>query len=143
MAGPRGYYGLALMASYPIVLDMAQTAMSAHRTPLTGITELFIAAMARLEGYLDGFLVSDDYYEATRMSQSMTVKRLGKGLVTVGLIVVVLNEVFTINAINNSSGPFASVISTVENIGTSAITLAVIGFLILAGAMAMGFMDQF
>lgn len=78
-----------------------------------------------------------------RMAQSTAVKTIGRALVAVALVVVILNQVFTIDIINNSTGPFSGLITTVENIGGAAITLTVVGLLVLGGAIAMGFMDRF
>lgn len=99
----------------------------------------YLMACTKLRAYMD----EEAHVEGTRLGQGATAKRVGKGLVTIGLIVVVLNEVFSINAINNSTGPFAGVIGTVESLGTAALTILAVGFIILAGAVAMGFMDSF
>lgn len=123
---------------------------TAHKltTPISkGVDALMVAwqayllACMKLRGYLN--LSHEAQVEATRFGQGQTAKRVGKGLVTIGLIVVVLNEVFSINAINNSSGPFSGVVSTVESLGIAALTILAVGFIILAGAVAMGFMDSF
>jgi hypothetical protein len=78
-----------------------------------------------------------------KMGQSMGAKTIGKGLATVAITVVILNQILTIDAINNSTGPFTGVIDSVANIGSSALTLVVLAFLVLGGAVAMGFMDRF
>lgn len=115
---------------------MAATARS--RTADHG---LFAMLMTFAMSVANGTMALED--AQSRMSQALSAKSIGKGLVTVGLVIVVLNQVFTIDSINNSTGPFASVIPTVENIGTSALTLVTIAFLVLAGAVAMNFMDRF
>lgn len=120
---------------------MVATATVANRTArkLTAPVEKTVEASAKLREYMD----REAEPEGTRLGQGQTAKRVGKGLVTIGLIVVVLNEVFSINAINNSSGPFSGVVSTVESLGIAALTILAVGFIILAGAVAMGFMDSF
>jgi len=79
----------------------------------------------------------------SRIKQSASAKRIGAGLMTVALVVIVLNQLFTLDIIANTSGPFSSTIDTIENIGGGALTIVVVGFLVLAGAVAMSFMDQF
>jgi len=78
-----------------------------------------------------------------KIKQSASAKRIGAGLMTVALVVIVLNQLFTLDIIANTSGPFSSTIDTIENIGGGALTIVVVGFLVLAGAVAMSFMDQF
>jgi len=79
----------------------------------------------------------------SKIKQSVSAKRIGAGLMTVALVVIVLNQLFTLDIIANTSGPFSSTIDTIENIGGGALTIVVVGFLVLAGAVAMSFMDQF
>jgi len=79
----------------------------------------------------------------SKIEQGASAKRIGAGLMTVALVVIVLNQLFTLEIVNNTSGPFASTIDTVESIGGGALTIVVVGFLVLAGAVAMSFMDQF
>jgi len=79
----------------------------------------------------------------SRLEQSVSAKQIGSGLMTIALVVIVLNQLFTLSIIANSTGPFSDVISTVENIGGAALTLTTLAFLVLAGAVAMSFMDRF
>lgn len=123
--------------------------------PLVSLATAFVADARRAwSAYLDlcrevntrwDVLWADQHQHSRSMhlSQALTAKTVGKGLVSIGLIVVILNEVFTIDSINNSTGPFAGVISTVENIGSAALTLLTLAFLVLGGAVAMRYMDRF
>jgi len=77
------------------------------------------------------------------LTQGATAKSIGAGPMTVALVVIVLNELFTLEIVNNTSGPFSSTMATIENIGGGALTIVVLGFLVLAGAVAMSFMDRF
>lgn len=86
---------------------------------------------------------TDEVKRVHELEQSLGAKTISKGLATVAIAVVVLNTIFGIEAIANSSGPFADVITTVETIGGSALTLVVVGFLALGGAVAMRYMDRF
>lgn len=120
----------------------------AHENPVADFIAVLVAIMADLADMLPDLRSSADpiaesALQGTRLEQSLTAKTIGKTLVTIGLVVVVLNEVFSINAINNSTGPFASVVDTVENLGIAALTILTVGVIILAGAVAMNFMDRF
>jgi len=78
----------------------------------------------------------------TGMSQAKimgTVRVLGGGMIGLAVLVVVLNEIFSLQSVSNSSGPFASVISSLETTGSAALGLLVIGFLVLAANRIMGF----
>jgi hypothetical protein len=68
-----------------------------------------------------------------------TVRVIGGAMVGISVLVVVLNEIFTLDAINNSSGPFADVISQLTGIGGAALGLLVIGILVLGANRVMGF----
>jgi len=68
-----------------------------------------------------------------------TVRVLGGGMIGIAVLVIVLNEMFTLDAISNSTGPFASVIDSLESTGGAALGLLVIGFLVLAANRIMAF----
>lgn len=70
-------------------------------------------------------------------------KRVVKVLASVGIGVVILNEIFTIEALNNTSGPFSGVVDTIGTTGVAALTLIVVGLIAYAGAVAMGYLDMF
>ncbi|MFB6200864.1 MAG: hypothetical protein ABEI98_02525 [Halorhabdus sp.] len=80
---------------------------------------------------------------STQMQQSVAAKTIARVLVTVAIAIVILNEVFTLDSIQNSTGPFSGLVDTVENLGTAALTLAVLGLIALGGAVAMNYMDRF
>jgi hypothetical protein len=71
--------------------------------------------------------------------QVQLAKTIGKGLMVFALIIVILNEFLTVDAVNNSSGPFST--DQLESIGQASIAIGVLGILVLAGAFAMRFMD--
>lgn len=81
--------------------------------------------------------------KVARAAQAAGAKTIAQGLATVAIAVVILNEILTIEAIQNSTGPMSGVIDSVETIGGSALTLTVLAFLVLAGAVAMRYMDRF
>lgn len=68
-----------------------------------------------------------------------TVRVIGGGMIGLAVLVVVLNEVFSLNSVNSSSGPFSSVIDSLETTGAAALGLIVIGFLVLGANRVMGF----
>jgi len=59
------------------------------------------------------------------------VRVIGGGMIGIAVLVIVLNEMF--------SGPFTSVIDSLETTGGAALGLLVIGFLVLAANRIMGF----
>jgi hypothetical protein len=65
------------------------------------------------------------------------VERIAGGVMAVAIVAIVLNELFTLQIVNNTSGPFSGLMDTVESVGTGAITLVVLGFLAAAGGMAI------
>lgn len=68
-------------------------------------------------------------------------KTIAQGLMLFVLLIIILNEFLTIGVVNNTNGPFS--VDSVVNIGQAAIGIAVLGILVLAGAVAMRYMDRF
>jgi len=68
-----------------------------------------------------------------------TVRVIGGGMIGLAVLVVVLNEVFSLSSVSASSGPFSGVISSLETTGSAALGLLVIGFLVLGANRVMGF----
>jgi hypothetical protein len=71
------------------------------------------------------------------------IQIVGSGLVFVFIIGLVLNEVFTAVNFNESSSPFGSVYTTLETTGQSALTLLVVGFIVVAAGGIMKFFGGF
>jgi hypothetical protein len=67
------------------------------------------------------------------------VRAIGGAMIGLAILVVVLNEVFSLETINNSSGSFSSVITSLESTGGAALGLLVIGLLVVAANRIMGF----
>jgi hypothetical protein len=65
------------------------------------------------------------------------VRLIGAGLVMMLIITLVLTEVY--NAVDISSGPFQEVVTTLESTGVAALTLLVVGFLVVAASAIMRF----
>ena len=68
-----------------------------------------------------------------------TVRVLGSGMIGLAVLVVVLNEVFSLDQIANSTGQFSNVIDSLTSTGSAALGLLVIGLLVLAANQVMGF----
>jgi len=80
-----------------------------------------------------------DSFAPERLDMMQTVRVLGGSMIGIAILVVVLNEVFSLNQISNSSGPFASVIESLQTTGGAALGLLVIGLLVLGANRVMGF----
>jgi hypothetical protein len=83
-----------------------------------------------------------DEFEEEGLAQAevmQTVRVIGGGMIGLAVLVVVLNEIFSINSISSSSGPFSGIIDSLESTGVAALSLLVIGFLVLAANRIMGF----
>jgi hypothetical protein len=74
-----------------------------------------------------------------RLDMMGTVRVLGGAMIGIAILVVVLNEVFSLNQISNSSGPFSSVIESLQTTGGAALGLLVIGLLVMGANRVMGF----
>jgi len=88
------------------------------------------------KGAVDDLNRRTDLSEANIMS---TVRVIGGAMIGISVLVVVLNEVFSLDAISNSSGPFSGVIDQLTGIGGAALGLLVIGILVLGANRVMGF----
>lgn len=67
------------------------------------------------------------------------VRIIGGAMIGIAVLVVVLNEVFSLEQINNSSGAFTSVIDSLKSTGGAALGLLVIGLLVLGANRVMAF----
>ena len=67
-----------------------------------------------------------------------TVRVIGGATIGIAVLVLVLNEVFALEAMD-SEGPFATVQDSLESTGAAALGLLVIGLLVLAANRVMGF----
>lgn len=64
-------------------------------------------------------------------------ERIAGGVMAIAIVAIVLNELFTLDLVNNTDGPFSGLITSVENVGTAALTLVVLGFLAAAGGAVL------
>ena len=89
------------------------------------------------EGMVDEIREADGARELASSAFSGMVNQIVGGIFAVALGVVMLNQLFTLQIINTTTGPFASLFDTVESIGGAAITFVVLGFLAAAGGVAV------
>jgi len=66
-------------------------------------------------------------------------KTIGKGLMVFALIIIILNEFLTVDAVENTSGPFGT--DQLVSIGQASIAIGILGILVLAARFAIQFMD--
>jgi len=71
-----------------------------------------------------------------RQSSGM-VERVAGGIMTIAVVAIVLNQLFTLEIVNSTSGPFSDLITQVQNVGTAALTLIVLGFLAAAAGAVL------
>jgi len=86
---------------------------------------------------LDEF--EDEWSQASIMQQ---VRLIAGAMIGISVLVIVLNEVFSLNQISNSSGPFSGVIDSLESTGGAALGLLVVGLLIVAANAVMSFFGR-
>jgi len=68
-----------------------------------------------------------------------TVRLIGGAMIGIAILALVLTEVFTLEAMNVTDGPFASVMTSLEQTGGAALGLLVIGLLVAAANRIMSF----
>jgi len=83
-----------------------------------------------------GYQFGQQQYHEFRQRGGMT-ERIAGGVMAIAIVAIVLNELFTLQIVNNTSGPFSGLMDTVESVGTGALTLVVLGFLAAAGGAAI------
>lgn len=84
----------------------------------------------------------DDLSSRTGMAEARimdVVRVIGGAMIGIAVLVVVLNEVFSLDAISNSTGAFSGVIDSLQTTGAAALGLLVIGLLVLGANRVMGF----
>ena len=69
------------------------------------------------------------------------VRMIGAALIGIAVLIVVLVEVFSLDAIANISAddPFGGIVESLQSTGSAALGLLVIGLLVLAANRVMGF----
>ena len=94
-----------------------------------------------------GIAATEKLQNRTGMSHAQmmgAVRFIGGATIGIAVIVLVLNEIFTLEAFEtdadgNYEGPFGSILGSLESTGAAALGLLVIGLLVLAANQVMGF----
>ena len=80
----------------------------------------------------------DDAFD-DEMSVMRTVQMIGGAVVGIAVIVIVVNELLTTDAVANTTGPFDGVIDSLGTTGVAAMSLLVIGLLVAAASRILDF----
>ena len=93
------------------------------------------------EGHVVKTTTADEFEtEGLATASIMDVVRLiGGSMIGIAVLVVVLNEIFQLDSIANASGPFSGITDSLTGVGASAISLLVVGLLVVAANRIMGF----
>jgi len=83
--------------------------------------------------------IEDEWSQASIMQQ---VRLIAGAMIGISVLVIVLNEVFSLSQVSNSSGPFSSVIDSLESTGGAALGLLVVGLLVVAANAVMSFFGR-
>lgn len=67
------------------------------------------------------------------------VRVMGGAMIGIAVLVVVLNEVFSLDQISETNGSFSGIIDSLQTTGAAALGLLVIGLLVLAANRVMQF----
>jgi len=74
------------------------------------------------------------------MAITTTVRLIGGAMVTLLLVAVVLNEIFS--AVSVSNGPFSQIGNDLQTTGIAAISLLVVGLIVVAANRIMGIFNS-
>lgn len=96
------------------------------------ITEKMPDSLTSNRAFQKGFSKGESFFQNGGMTE-----RVAGGIMTIAVVAIVLNELFSLQIVNNSSGPFADLITQVQNVGTAALTLIVLGFLAAAAGAVL------
>jgi hypothetical protein len=121
---------------------MASTAIDGAKASIQSSThyqtgkDLGNELFAKIGDELSGEADADGMAQAKIMG---TVRVILGAMIGLAVGIVVLNEVFSLQSVSNSTGPFSEVITQIENIGGAALGLIVIGLLVAAANQIMSF----
>jgi len=115
--------------------------------PATGMKQRLSGAAQTLKsnpGFNAGVSIGnakfDEMEQRSAKANIMQVVRLiGGAMIGIAVLVVVLNEVFSLDSIANGSGPFSGITDSLESTGVAAISLLVVGLLVVSANRVMGF----
>ena len=86
------------------------------------------------EAAAEGMAVRERFQDNNRIVR--TVRVVGGAMITILLIALVLNEVF--GAVNIGSGPFSGIATDLQNTGVAAMSLLIVGLLVVAANRVIG-----
>jgi len=124
-----------------LFLTMLLALAAAPRQALTKIRKFVVGLnndLARAKGEPHRQLANPDAH----MGIMREVQLIGGAVIMIAVIVIVVNEVLTVDAVANSSGPFSGVITSLETTGVAAMTLLVVGLLVVAAMALMRYFNQ-
>lgn len=111
----------------------------AIRAALEGMIESIRESPSFRYGYEKGLETFEPDPDASVMGATRGMaEKIGGGVVSIGIITLVLNKMFSLKVFNITNGPFSGLIDQVISIGTGALSLVVLGFLAAAGSVAVG-----
>jgi len=70
------------------------------------------------------------------------VRLIAGAMIGISVLVIVLNEVFSLSQVSNSTGPFSGVIDSLQSTGGAALGLLVVGLLVVAANAVMSFFGR-
>lgn len=93
------------------------------------------------DGFRDGRALGDALLDDAEdeMDVMRTVQMIGGAIVGIAVIGIVLNELFSSAAVNQSSGPFSGIFDSLTSTGVAAVTLLVVGLLVAAASRILDF----
>jgi len=115
-------------------------ATQAMRSKLSGAAQTLKSNPSFNAGVSIGNSKFDEIEQRSATANIMgAVRLIGGALIGISVLVVVLSEVFSLDQIQNASGSFGGIIDSLESTGVAALSLLVIGLLVVAANRVMGF----
>jgi len=87
-------------------------------------------------------LEDEQHAEMATASIMQQVRLIAGAMIGISVLVIVLNEVFSLQSISNSTGPFSGVIDSLESTGGAALGLLVVGLLVVSANAVMSFFGR-
>jgi len=128
------------MASTAMASAIQQGARTLNRSKEAG-GALADFAPSSIVGQSD-LLKNEQAAERASAGIMQQVRLIAGAMIGISVLVIVLNEVFSLDSIANGSGPFQGVIDSLESTGSAALGLLVIGLLVVAANAIMGFFGR-
>ena len=116
--------------------DMASAMRTASNAASRGLDRLKDAGASLNDRTRNSSLFAEDRREDRAVMNE--IRMIGGALVAIVIIALVLTEVY--NAVEVEEGPFEEIVTSAETTGVAAITLLVVGLLVLAASVIMRFM---